>query len=87
MMRPYWIVFERSSKPTVFNLGYGVTANSEQDARHIVAAAVPGAPAIVNITPIKDIVIWTKGVLFPIWATGFAEEFGFLWGMKFQTSG
>jgi hypothetical protein len=54
MMQPYWIVFEHTSKPTLFNLGYGVTANSEQDARQILAGAVPDAPAIVTVTPIKD---------------------------------
>ncbi len=54
-MRPYWITsFDRAPKPTIFNLGFGVTANSEDDARQILAAAVPDAPAILSVTPIKD---------------------------------
>ena len=53
-MRPYWVTFERTPQPTPFNLGYGVTAILEEDAREILAANVPDAPSIASMMPIQD---------------------------------
>jgi hypothetical protein len=65
MMHPYWVTFERTAAPTLFNLGYGVTANSEDDAREILLAAVPDAPTIVSVTPIKDMRDLDQGHVIP----------------------
>jgi len=65
MMHPYWIAFERTPTPTLFNLGYGVTANSEEDARQILAAEVPDAPAILSVSPIKDMRDLDQGHVVP----------------------
>jgi hypothetical protein len=39
MMHRYWITFESGLRPSVLNLGAGVTATSEADARKMVADA------------------------------------------------
>jgi hypothetical protein len=33
MLRPYWITLERITEPSPLNLGVGITARSESDAR------------------------------------------------------
>lgn len=53
-MHPYWVTFERTAAPSLFNLGVGVTANSEDDARRIIAAAMHGSPSIASVVPVKD---------------------------------
>lgn len=39
MLNRYWISFEKQKAPSVLNLGVGVTAYSEADARKLVAEA------------------------------------------------
>ena len=53
-MHPFWITFQRQQTPTFFNLGVGITANSEEDARQILAATIERAPPIANVTLIND---------------------------------
>ena len=64
-MRPYWIAFERQPTASLFNLGYGVTARSEADAREILAETIPDAPRIVSVTPIKDMRDLDQGHVVP----------------------
>lgn len=65
MMRPYWVTFERPAKFSTFGLGFGVTASSEDDVRQILAASVPDAPAILTVTPIKDMRDLDQGHVVP----------------------
>jgi hypothetical protein len=53
-MRPYWIRVERRPAPTILNLGAGVTALSEADAREIFACAFGLQHAVKSIPPIRD---------------------------------
>jgi hypothetical protein len=54
-MRPYWIKVEEQPLPTFLNLGVGITATSEQDARQIFAAKFGDDLPIASVTPIPDI--------------------------------
>ena len=65
MMHPYWITFERTPTPTLFNLGVGITARSEEDARELLATTIHDAPAIVNVTIIKDMRDLDQGHVMP----------------------
>jgi len=65
MMHPYWIKFERQSYPTLFNLGVGVTADSEDDARNMVLSKMEDAPLIVSVTIIKDMRELDQGHVVP----------------------
>jgi hypothetical protein len=54
-MTPYWIVVNRTAAaPAFLNLGIGVTARSEGDARHIVHRQFGAAISICDIKPILN---------------------------------
>lgn len=64
-MRPFWITFERQQSSTFFNLGVGITANSEEDARQILSATIEDAPPIANVATIKDMRDLDQGHVAP----------------------
>jgi len=53
-MRPYWIKVERQPSPTFLNLGVGITASSEEEARAIFADAFGSDVPVVSVAPIED---------------------------------
>jgi len=53
-MRPYWITVERQPLPSPLNLGIGITANSENDARKMLFARFGNGIRIVEITAISS---------------------------------
>ncbi len=63
-MKPYWVLFERRSAPTFLNLGVGVTAISEDDARRMVALAFPEG-RVASLTVIQDVAILDQGHVLP----------------------
>jgi hypothetical protein len=48
-VRPYWIVVEPTHGPSILNLGVGITAASEADARAMFAAAFGAAHRIAQV--------------------------------------
>jgi len=83
-MQPYWITIERGPEPTPLNLGAGITAISEADARVLFAETfepVCRIERIVAVTDIRDIeqghVVpnmgnwFRRGVWFPL---GYAQK-------------
>lgn len=54
-MQPYWIKIERSPTPIALNLGAGITARSEDDARQIFVLAFGVSHRIQAIKPISDV--------------------------------
>jgi hypothetical protein len=64
-MRPFWVTFERQRTPTFFNLGVGITAHSEEDARQILGAATEGAPPVEKVTAINDMRDLDQGHVVP----------------------
>ena len=83
-MRPYWIKVERQSKPTLLNLGVGVTASSEAEARRIFACAFRDI-AIESVTPVADISSLDQGMSCRTWGTGFSGVSGSQRATKIQT--
>jgi hypothetical protein len=63
-MQAYWIRVERQPLPTILNLGAGITADSEEDARSIFAEAF-GAVPIVSITAISGMNTLDQGHVVP----------------------
>lgn len=79
-MTPYWIRIVPLSSPSPLNLGIGVTARSEDDARAPVAAAF-GHADVASVTPIESVTeldqrhvvpnmgsILMRGIWFPLGA-------------------
>ena len=54
-MRPYWLDVEQSATPMGSNLGVGITAYSEDDARTIFANEFGGGRAVLAIRVIRTI--------------------------------
>jgi hypothetical protein len=54
-MRPYWIKVQRQREPTFLNLGAGVTARSETDAKEIFRSAFGSSFVIESALPVTDI--------------------------------
>lgn len=52
-MNPYWAKFQPPGGPSNLNLGVGVTARSEEDARRLLERAFPEAQ-LVNLTVVSD---------------------------------
>ena len=63
-MQSYWVAFERLPHPTVLNLGAGVTARSDEDARQIATSAFPEAK-IVSVTVVDDAASLNQGHVVP----------------------
>ena len=82
-MHPYWIVFARQQTPTLFNRGVGVTANSEEDAREILAATIKGAPLVVSVTLVKDMRDLDQGHVTPNMGNWFRRGIWFPMGYEF----
>jgi hypothetical protein len=59
-MHPYWAKFERFNEPTFLNVGVGVTARSEDDARRLVEAAFPEA-RIASLALVDDVSALDQG--------------------------
>jgi len=53
-MRPYWVNIEEKAGPTFFNLGVGITARSDADARDLFESAFGSEHRIISILPIED---------------------------------
>lgn len=53
-MKPYWISISPLHSPSPLNLGIGVTALSEDDARTIVSALFGGEIVMLKVEPIQD---------------------------------
>jgi hypothetical protein len=81
-MHPYWITFEQTARPTFFNLGVGITANSEDDARQILAATIQDAPGIVSVTRINDIRDLDQGHVAPNMGSWFRRGIWFPMGYE-----
>jgi|HubBroStandDraft_6_1064221.scaffolds.fasta_scaffold519703_2 hypothetical protein len=64
-MRPYWIKPERSPEPTNLNLGVGITAHSEADARQLFEMAFGQSRQIASIEPIADMSELDQGHVVP----------------------
>ena len=77
-MQVFWATFQQAANPSPLNLGAGVTARSESDARAIVEAAFDGA-MLVNLRPVEDVStleaghvrpnmgdIFVRGIWFPL---------------------
>jgi hypothetical protein len=78
----YWVTFERQQTPSLLNLGVGVTAYSEADARKLVAEAfdqrIVGVEVITDMRSIdqKHVIPhmgnhFERGIWFP---TGFSKR-------------
>ncbi len=53
-MRPHWITVEPAHGPPVLNLGVGITAASEAEARAMFAAAFGAAHRIAQVRAVMD---------------------------------
>jgi hypothetical protein len=65
MTRPYWVRFELQTTPSPYNLGVGVTADSEEDARQILAAVMQDAPPVTSVNPINELRDLDQGHVAP----------------------
>jgi hypothetical protein len=54
MLQPYWIKLRLIPEPTPLNLGVGVTANSELDARSLLSESIGKDHDILEIRVIED---------------------------------
>lgn len=63
-MQPYWIKFERCPRRTALDLGVGVTARSEDDARALVRVAFPQCE-IASLTLVEDAAALDQGHVTP----------------------
>jgi hypothetical protein len=64
----YWITFTRSSQPSVLNLGCGVTAFTEEDARRLLAQEIfPnfGPREVLNVVEDVDVSTLDEGHVLP----------------------
>lgn len=64
MMKPYWITFEPMPQPTALNMGAGVTARSDGDARRIANAAFATAK-IATVIVVDDAASLEQGHVLP----------------------
>jgi hypothetical protein len=76
-MHPYWVTFEKLPRPSIFGLGFGVTARSELDAREIVVAAIGEKPRIMSVAVIEDIASLDQGHVIPNMGNIFARGIWF----------
>jgi len=78
-MLPFWITIEKKRTATPLNLGVGITAISETDARNIFVAAFGNEYQIASVSVVDDVgaldqnhvipnmgSIFRRGVWFPI---------------------
>jgi len=56
MLKRYWFQFAQSTSPSVLNIGCGITAYSEEDARNILEEKV------FSIYPCREVLNVTEGV-------------------------
>jgi hypothetical protein len=63
-MKVYWVTLERTSGPSVLNLGAGVTARSEEDARRLLEAAFADH-RIVGLDVVEDVRTLDQGHVAP----------------------
>lgn len=63
-MQPYWITFEAVPQPTALNIGAGVTARSDSDARRIVNAAFQAAK-IATVVVVDGVASLEQGHVVP----------------------
>jgi len=54
-VKPYWIRIVPLPSPSALNLGIGVTARSEDDARALIAAAFGDVAEITDLTPVRSV--------------------------------
>ena len=52
-MRPYWVKLAPQPEPSALNIGVGVTARSEHEARQMVSQAIGGSE-VLSIEPVLD---------------------------------
>ena len=53
-MQPFWVTLQAAQEHSPSNLGVGVTARSEADARHLIQLAFPRPTLIASIKPVTD---------------------------------
>ena len=86
LMQSYWLTFESVPQPTALNIGAGVTARSDSDARRIANAAFAGG-TIATVVVVEDAAslderhvipnmgnILIRGVWFPLGYEGVAAK-------------
>lgn len=82
MLHRYWFTFENSSKPSILNLGCGVTAVDEADARQMVKDQVYpvfGLQKIDGVVTDVDISTLDQGHVIPNMKMPLARGVWFPW--------
>ena len=76
-MLPFWITIEKKRTATPLNLGVGITAISETDARNIFAAAFGNEYQIASVSVVDDVGHSTKTTSSRTWAASSGAAYGF----------
>ena len=65
MLRPYWITLRRRIEPSPLNLGVGITADSEIDARNLFMERIGGEERILEIKLIENMGVLDENHVVP----------------------
>jgi hypothetical protein len=65
MTQPFWVTIERQQNPTPLNLGVGITATSEVDARQLFTEAFGTDLVIKDVTPVQNMNDLDQGHVIP----------------------